>query len=305
MLVWIFWMNWSSRGRSTRYEKSNFGETKWVEFRFGMKRLDICDLEVFIIFKYNHVTHIFCLREHVKGSAPCAKTKVKGSAPCAKTTPTWLPIKPVVTSAAAFWKKAGLAGCQIGGHETVAWTGEYTCPDGTYRGGIQETGNTCPACPGDMEMLDGMLKQLKEESTQTWSKQMITSQDASLDRNHWHFHSDFYCKAATHWACYLRRCINTTYATECEGSQESKINRTLCDVLINVAHHPNAQTPRFLAAARLDEFGCIILAEARIRDTWHLPRSAKKALLLFFLCCSFLTGQRQAGLSVKTSIRMS
>lgn len=158
-----------------------------------------------------------------------SKTKVKGSAPCAKTTPTWLPIKPVVTSAAVFLREIspgrddrmsnGMIP-RVGCHEIVAWTGEYTCPDGTYRGGIQETGNTCPACPGDMEMLDGMLK---EESTQTWSKQMITSQDWSLDRNHWRFHCDFYGRAAKHWACYLRRCINTTYATECEGSQESII----------------------------------------------------------------------------------
>ena len=37
----------------------------------------------------------------------------------------------------------------------LTFQGEYTCPDGHYRQGIAETGNTCPACPGDMENLGG------------------------------------------------------------------------------------------------------------------------------------------------------
>lgn len=41
--------------------------------------------------------------------------------------------------------------CQNYTYLTPDQTCEYTCPDGHYRQGIAETGNTCPACPGDME----------------------------------------------------------------------------------------------------------------------------------------------------------
>lgn len=41
--------------------------------------------------------------------------------------------------------------CQNYTYLTPDETCEYTCPDGHYRQGIAETGNTCPSCPGDME----------------------------------------------------------------------------------------------------------------------------------------------------------
>lgn len=52
---------------------------------------------------------------------------------------------------------------------------EYACPDGHYRHGTNESGNNCPACPGDMQTL-------------------------GLDMAR---------------GIAMRRCINASYATEC------------------------------------------------------------------------------------------